>query len=115
MPNAGVVGTYTVLSKGTSYLHVRYCVRAPVLLRVHFVSTCELWPGYSERPNPHLLSNRRLQRPWTWERRQIAQSSAGDSQWDRSFDGFDGLDGLQSKPNPLATGYPVPSHAHPAQ
>lgn len=34
------------------------------------------------------LSNRGLGRSWPWERRQIAQSCAGDSQRDRSFDGL---------------------------
>lgn len=64
-------------------------------LRAHFVSSREFCSDYSERSNPRPLSTRRVQRPWPWEQRQIAQSCAGDSQWDRSFNG------LQSKPNPL--------------
>lgn len=77
----------------TSRLHVQSELGS---LRVHFVWISELRSDYSERPNSHPLSNRRLQRSWPWEQRQIAQSCAGDSQWDRSFDG------LQSEPNPLA-------------
>lgn len=85
MPNAR-------LTTGTYILSAHVQPEAPVPPRrawqARLVSISEIWSGSSGRPNPHPLSNRGLRRSWPWERRQIAQSCAGDSQRDRSFDGL---------------------------
>lgn len=86
--------------------------------QARLVSISEIWSGSSGRADLNPLSNRGLGRSWPWERRQIAQSCAGDSQRDRSFDGLPAnliRSPSRKKNNPWK--YPrlshsVPSHPH---